>query len=220
MICPGCGSANADDGPVCVTCGEKLSSNSERVTGRVCPECRFKNDTDARFCMNCGTALSTRSKPEAQQHSRHKHEPTRKSGHHTYRRKTWYESPATLVAIALAVIVVFVIYGTRQHQSEVSTATASSGVFPDPALKPAFDTVVDRFICGCGRCTEPLWQCNCPTAENEKGMVRNDLESGEKPPRIIDAVYKSYGHLAAGSGAKETSTPGARFNPGSLMLPK
>lgn len=220
MICPSCGSANADDVLTCLNCGEELLPNSERVGGRVCQECRFENDIDAKFCMMCGASISTRSKPKAQSQSRHTHEPPRKSKHHTYKRKAWYESPATLVAIALGVVVVFVLYGTTRHQSEVSASIASSGVPLDPATRPAFDKVVDRFICGCGECTEPLWQCNCPTAEKEKNMVKDDLESGVKPPKIVDAVYSSYGHLASGSGSKKSSAPGAGYDPQSLTLQK
>lgn len=220
MICPGCGSANADDALTCVTCGEMLSSDSEKATGRVCAECRYENDTDARFCKKCGTALSNRSRPRVRYDSRHLQEPPRKPKHRTYRRKTWYESPGTLTAIAVAVIGVLVIYGTRQHQSDATAATASSGVVLNPSIKPAFDGVVDRFICGCGRCTEPLWQCNCPTAESERNMIKNDLEGGEKPPRIIDAVYQTYGHLASSSGEQAAAGTVADYVPGGLSLPK
>lgn len=220
MICPSCGSTNADDVLTCVTCGEELSHNSEKVTGRVCPGCRFVSDADARYCMKCGAALSNRSKPRAQRQSPQVHESRRKSRHLTNRRKAWYESPTTIIIISVAVVVVFVLYGTRRHRSVASVATATPGVILDPAMKPAFDKVVDRFICGCGECTEPLWECNCPTAENEKNMIKNHLESGEKSPKIIDAVYKTYGHLARGSGSKEVSATGTKFNPGVLSLSK
>lgn len=124
------------------------------------------------------------------------------------------------MAFALAVIVLFVLYGTRQHQDVASAATAPPGVILDSAMKPAFDKVVDKFTCGCGKCTEPLWECNCPVAEKEKSFVKSDLQRGEKATRIINAVYRKYGHLAGGSKANEMSGAEANFDASSLTLPK
>lgn len=222
MICPNCGTGNPDASRYCSHCGEDISSMSENAALKKCPECHFENTCDARYCMKCGAALGERVRPAKQPRSHRSSAPPKKARRErsAYKRKAWYESPAILAAIGIAVVFVFVLYGLRNRQSTETAATAPPGVILDPALKPAFDKVVDRFTCGCGECTEPLWECNCPTAENEKNLIKKDLGKGEKGTLIVDAVYKTYGHLAAGSGTENSSGANSDYVPGSLSLPK
>lgn len=222
MICPNCGTDNPNSSHFCGSCGEAIYLVSESAAGKKCSECGFENGTGARFCVKCGAALAGGAGQMRQRHPRHSTGASKKSKRERPIRKhrLWYESPAPLISIALAVVVGVVLYGARGHRKVETAATAPPGVILDPALRPSFDKVVDRFICGCGECTEPLWKCNCPTAETEKKMVRNDLERGEESPQVINAVYKTYGHLASGPEGETSSGAGSSYVPGSLSLPK
>ncbi|HEY7848923.1 MAG TPA: adenylate/guanylate cyclase domain-containing protein, partial [Ktedonobacterales bacterium] len=55
MICPHCGTANAENARFCVSCGQPMP--------RVCPNCGAVNPPGARFCNQCGYPLDGQSVP-------------------------------------------------------------------------------------------------------------------------------------------------------------
>lgn len=55
MVCPHCGTDNAENARFCVSCGQPLP--------RVCPNCGAINPPGARFCNQCGFALDTQPRP-------------------------------------------------------------------------------------------------------------------------------------------------------------
>ena len=55
MVCPHCGTDNAENARFCVSCGQPLP--------RVCPNCGAVNPPGARFCNQCGYALDAQPHP-------------------------------------------------------------------------------------------------------------------------------------------------------------
>src|SRR6185312_7731834 len=55
MICPHCGTANAENARFCVSCGQPMP--------RVCPNCGAVNPPGARFCNQCGFPLDGQPAP-------------------------------------------------------------------------------------------------------------------------------------------------------------
>jgi len=60
MICPKCGSENADGSKFCMNCGENLE-NIQDNSVKYCPYCGTQVEENDIFCPSCGAKLQTNS---------------------------------------------------------------------------------------------------------------------------------------------------------------
>ncbi|MEK7684134.1 MAG: hypothetical protein AAB466_01785 [Verrucomicrobiota bacterium] len=65
-----------------------------------------------------------------------------------------------------------------------------------PVVDPAVARVAARFACSCGSCGEErLDVCSCPTAQQERAFIQEQLRNGRSEAEAADAVNQKYGGL-------------------------
>jgi len=55
--------------------------------------------------------------------------------------------------------------------------------------------VVSKFICGCGKCTDPLDVCTCDTASEERSFIQTEVAENISQEGIVLAMVDKYGGL-------------------------
>ena len=67
VVCPNCGTANAEGTRFCQGCGTKLEAPPPPApAGNACPNCGAANDPGTKFCRECGTKLEAPPPAEPQ----------------------------------------------------------------------------------------------------------------------------------------------------------
>ena len=56
-------------------------------------------------------------------------------------------------------------------------------------------SVVSKFICSCGKCTDPLDVCTCETASEERSFIQAEAAKNVSAKGIFLAVVSKYGGL-------------------------
>ncbi len=71
-----------------------------------------------------------------------------------------------------------------------------SGFNTAPAADPAVLRVAARFACSCGSCGEErLDVCSCPTAQQERAFIQEQLRNGRSEAEAAEALKQKYGGL-------------------------
>lgn len=194
-----------------------------------CRECGFENDEESAFCQMCGNQLKTETvksnKWESIPTGKERKETVQpqKKQHHIPKREIYSNSfdkskksyPQPLLSqikpswIALGVVVVSLLVYLVIKQSSAESLSADERQFPverissNPVIEKNVAEVASKFVCSCGTCNaEPLETCTCPTAVEEREMIRDYLQQSIANDKIVLAVANKYGWLKAEFASK------------------
>ncbi len=111
--------------------------------------------------------------------------------------------------IAGAALLIYVVT-PRSNVKPFATSQVIETRSPDPAIEAKTMEIAGKFVCSCGTCGEqPLDVCTCPTAIQERQIIRNYLQMGRQPSEVIVALNRSFGWIKpefAGLVGDSTST--------------
>jgi cytochrome c-type biogenesis protein CcmH/NrfF/predicted amidophosphoribosyltransferase len=193
-----------------------------------CVECGFENDEESTFCQMCGNQLKTeavksnKSEGSFGKERKEIHQPKKKQ-HHIHQREI-YSAPADRYKksypqpllsqikpswIALGVVVVSLLVYLVIKQSSAKSLSADERQFPverissNPVIEKNVVEVASKFVCSCGTCNaESLEKCTCPTAVEEREMIRDYLQQSMANDKIVLAVANKYGWMKAEFASK------------------
>jgi len=196
--CPECNHINLNTAKFCSECGHDLASDSKILESQVCKECGQENNKKARFCRNCGEELSRQApqkkvkvkKSISDKQARKKSKPI----------SSFSKYPILLIIGGLISLFIFIDNNDKETPTrEYSPVQPTSQNF---SLERKVREVASKFACSCGTCgEEALETCTCGTAEQERSLIRQELQSGKSVSEVITIVNARYGHLkSAGAG--------------------
>jgi predicted RNA-binding Zn-ribbon protein involved in translation (DUF1610 family) len=199
MKCKKCNAENNEENKFCIECGSELIFEKRAVT-KFCPSCGFKNIKEAAFCSNCGNSFSHRKTD-----SSHRKEGSRKKqGKHVRKQqKELHFSNVImdhkLITVAVVALLIFLVYQSIPHTSEPknveylpnSVESSIATVMSDSVAA----SVVSKFICACGKCTDPLDVCTCDTASEERSFIQTEIAKNISADGIVLAMVNKYGGL-------------------------
>lgn len=206
MKCNTCGAENRDDSKFCANCGAELQRTEEAQNTKACFNCDFENSREAKFCAGCGVDLRRHHQPQPHHHHQSQKQ-ARKKEKRVDTRLKWHPALVVLLIIGGVVGLISIPYITgnppgRTSRPEPLTELVSN----DSAVEATVREVVSKFICSCGTCGEqPLENCTCNTAIQERQFVRNAVQSGQTSEQIIAAVNTTYGWMKPEFAAKYDS---------------
>ena len=209
-ICNECGYQNSDESNYCSNCGSKLK-NDEPSGVISCAKCGAKNNTESHFCLNCGADLSTAQKSrhrtqnsgvkthktvkKAHRQTNHSHNNSGKvnNGFFKKTKSVWITSAIIIGSLAVAGS-----FDLAFHKYPVNT-TAIGELKINPAAENEINAVASEFICTCGKCTEPLTECTCDTAVEERNFIRTNILENKNTEQIVLAVKDRFGGFSPGT---------------------
>jgi hypothetical protein len=208
MKCNECGVDNKKGASFCVNCGSELPKSNTEKNQNDCLHCGSPNLPGNKFCVSCGRKLSK----VAQIKSRKSHERTkiqkvikkkpdrnrkriknRKSTNSELRRikPLWIWFGVTLGSVIL-VFSFDSIFRPSPNHNEPQFERISK----NPIIEAGVYDIASKFVCSCGSCNEePLETCTCPTAIEEREIIRKYLQQNQDPDQIVLAVANRYGWL-------------------------
>ncbi len=178
-ICAHCGAENESEAKYCQQCGSQLAKEK----GKFCPECGSKNEINARFCQNCGTVLN-RKKSRAQKRE------VKKS-----------KAPVLVIGGILGFFILFIFM--KSIQTPATSNSSNQPVQPteilsgDIALEASVSELANQFWCACGNCNDSLEKCACPKAQEERNLIRKELQKNTDKQQIVQQVKNKYGLFKA-----------------------
>jgi hypothetical protein len=204
MRCSKCNTENKAGNKFCIECGSKLALKSNV---KYCSQCGSDNKPSNNFCLTCGNRFSSAEQIK-QVHSDGKkkkgkniHSPKRRSNNIKRLtvidkiKKHKFISTAALALFGYLIIQLFP--GEPKNESEnyfnsLNWNTTPTNIYGDPLV----NDIASKFVCSCGNCgEEPLETCTCPTAKEERGFIKEQLDKGLKSDEIVIAVANKYGWL-------------------------
>lgn len=106
---------------------------------------------------------------------------------------------AGIVLGAVAVTMVLVMTSRRAAPPRLAGASTTFTNETAAALSGpgggAVSRVASSFICSCGKCTNPLDNCTCSVAAEERGFIQDQLLAGQSEADVTNAVKQKYGGL-------------------------
>ncbi len=154
-----------------------------------CKKCGFQNELQsgsAKFCTNCGSPLGKKNKTKA-----HKNNKQVAAQNSSSIKKLWIGA-----AILLGMFLTYSIVDSDSHNSNLHGRKVIESKNTNPFIEAKVYDIASKFVCGCKGCNEdPLDECKCDFAMEERQFIRNALERKEKEEDIIKAVNKKYGGL-------------------------
>lgn len=66
----------------------------------------------------------------------------------------------------------------------------------------AVDDIARELMCQCG-CTMIVYNCDCGTADQMRGVIREKLDGGQTKPQIMDYFVGQYGETVLSAPTKE-----------------
>lgn len=199
MICKGCGTLNDYKNSFCTACGDEIKPDSN-----TCPICLSENDNNSKFCIQCGNTIQRREKQlnnpvVKQNHKKHSKKNTQNKFRTLY-KKTGYTNDKSLkmLWISVGVVIITVLSVTsldlifHKYPEKIPVEVKSN----NPAIESKVTEIASKFICSCGTCNEKSLEiCTCPTAIEERSIIRKALEQNKSNKEIIYLVANKYGWL-------------------------
>jgi len=199
MKCEKCNAQNNEENKFCIECGAELIFKKSPDI-KFCPSCGFENKNEAAFCSNCGNSFSHQKIdfPRKKEVSRKK--PSKRV------RKQQKElnfsniiKEHKLISIVAGVFLIFLVYQSVPHNRAYTNFDNSSGFAESSIANVMSDSVaasiVSKFICSCGKCTDPLDVCTCETATEERSFIQSEVAKNISTKGILLAVVTKYGGL-------------------------
>jgi len=199
MKCKKCNAENSEENKFCIECGAELNFEKSRDT-KFCPSCGFRNKKEAAFCSNCGNSFSQHKAGS----SRKKEVKRKKTGKRVKKQQKELNFSNVIkehkfISIAAVVILIFLVYQSIPHTEEYTNFENSSALAESSIANVMSDSVaasvVSKFICSCGKCTDPLDVCTCETASEERSFIQAEAAKNISAGGIVLAVVSKYGGL-------------------------
>ena len=199
MKCKKCNAENNEDNKFCIECGAELIFEKSHNT-KFCPSCGFKNKKEAAFCSNCGNSFSQHKAGS----SRKKEASRKKSGKSVKKQQKVLNFSNLIkehkfISIAAVVLLIFLVYQSIPHTNEYTNLDNSSALAESSIADVMSDSVatsiVSKFICSCGKCTDPLDVCTCETASEERSFIHAEVAKNISAKGVLLAVVNKYGGL-------------------------
>ncbi len=192
--CSNCQAENEAKAKFCYNCGTRLPEQSGNQ--KVCKNCGFENELTAKYCGSCGSSLSKKIHTAPTQQRTHR---PKKSSKKAPQSKPGSLNPLYVVLVAFGAVLIFLYIESKNSR----TAEAPQQI--QPALEQKTNSVelenkvyaiAAKFVCSCGSCGEqPLESCTCPTAQQERQFIRENLLQDRSVADVITAVNTTYGWL-------------------------
>jgi uncharacterized membrane protein YvbJ len=180
MKCQKCNAENNEENKFCIECGAELIFEKSHDT-KFCPSCGFRNKKEAAFCSNCGNSFS-----QQKTGSSRKKEVKKKKADKRIKKQQKELNFSNIIkehkfiSVAAVVILIFLIYQSMPHTKEYTNFENSSALAESSIANVMSDSVaasvVSKFICSCGKCTDPLDVCTCETASEERSFIQAELQ--------------------------------------------
>ena len=199
MKCKKCNTENNKDNNFCVKCGEKLIIDKS-VNEKFCSSCGSKNISEASFCSNCGESFSTLNSKTSDKKSNKKNINTKRSKNQPKVLDiAGLIKEHKLIAGIVSIFLMFILYRSLPQTSDYNSNNFSSIIPSNSFTREMPDSVtvsvMSKFICSCGDCTDPLEQCTCETAAEERDFIRTRITQNFSTEETVLAVINKYGGL-------------------------
>jgi len=199
MKCKKCNTENNKDNNFCVKCGEKLISDKS-VNEKFCSSCGSENTAEASFCSNCGKSFSTtKSKFSNKKHNRKNTNTKQLKNQPKVLDIAGAIKEHKLIAGMVFIFLIFILYKSIPQTSYYNSSNLStimpSNSFTREMPDSVTASVMSKFICSCGDCTDPLEQCTCETAAEERDFIRTRIAQNLSAEETVLAVVNKYGGL-------------------------
>lgn len=108
-------------------------------------------------------------------------------------------APLPILAVGIAIGAVIaatavLLMRTGTPDAPTPSRTETAAFRPPPSMSPPVCRVASQFTCTCGACDhEPLEQCDCPTAVEERAFIQEQLAAGLAEEEVAAAVDAKYG---------------------------
>ena len=207
MICNKCGTSNDIGNNFCSSCGADLSEQIN-TSQNVCPTCGNKIEKSDKFCSKCGTNLK-RSTAEHYKHTKgnsKKHKSKKPIQRDVKQPKTlnFGQEIKKHKIILTAVVIVALFFVVKSFHSDnegyrnniqLPSQTNNISLTNNAKVEKQFTEVADKFICSCDKCEDPLTECDCDVAKNERNFIQDQLEKNKTVNTVTSEVIERYGHL-------------------------
>ncbi len=212
MNCKKCGVVNLNEAQYCMNCGqsfEKVKKDDEIFF--ICRKCGYKSNVSESHCIKCGKPFEIKESIVNQdtkiKNEKGKNIPkTKRMKESSFKdsKKRFVSITRNLKPILIAFAVVFgsiltiVIMDFSIRGSAVDDNKDSvNGVKRKfSAVDLGVTQVASKFICNCGDCiVQPLELCTCPTAVEERRIIRNYLEQSMPIDSVVKVIDQKYGGL-------------------------
>lgn len=94
----------------------------------------------------------------------------------------------------MMIFTAFLIFIISINYLNQPTEIITPPVYLDPANEVVADSIINKFICNCGRCSgELLALCKCADAIKERNTIRQYLKNGLSKDKIIIIIERDFG---------------------------
>ncbi len=199
MRCKKCNAENNEKNKFCIECGAELILEKS-TDSKFCPSCGFENIKDAAFCSNCGNNFSHQKTGS----SRKKEGSRKKTGKRVRKQQKELNfsnviKEHKLITIAAVAFLIFLVYQSIPHTKEYKNyeylPNSAVGSIANVMSDSVAAAIVSKFICACGKCTDPLDECTCETASEERSFIQSEVAKNINNEGIVLAMVSKYGGL-------------------------